>query len=1403
MKKHLLSSILILSAFLASCNRNTSPSAGIPINEEKPNTANSLKIIPFADTNGNGQFDPQDGESEPVLDLIHMQVSYKGGILDCYSGSTEGTLALSKDMVCDLDGTVLPDGSYTLKVDVVPGDLPDFLRYLINQSKGGWFNYDRKGSYDWFPTRLIHQHADFYNAGSRVQALMDFSQPEKLPAPSPSQFVDFKQGQPKAHILYYPLTVREFAPQPDRNGNAGYLESISDAKKRIKKALSQPYGHVRGQITDAQGNPLSNITVRGGSSQGVKTDQEGRFLLSYLTDGPRLPGGFYESGGSKEGEKYLSEGKPFLLSVGDRTGSPWNIIQIAPNTITQLNAGQMTTSGKVTSCIDVNTDGMCDLNDGKFNIAADLLGSRQDLPLPYNYVGHRPTQYFNAPIIYDFGSCENGLCYSIIPPNTGGEYTGDDKANRSDFAERLATTAVAMSTKNPVTHVYGPSVFVPPADLICSVPEGLNVLNKHIFQNAKASLLQNQNAYPNYIESKNYYPEVYNGDAIYLNSDVANPQFPCYPSGNFDVIPFYDANANGQFDNDGNEFLLTNLQFTTRSAPGNSRFNIYSYSRPGPAIHDPREPDWKLAFLNTVRTRFAPNFGGLETSLNRDANSAQIVATTPNTPQVGSPISHFASNSNIPFWGYAFPGTINVQIFEDRDQTKDFGSNDSPWANVTVRYRDRLGNVKDARTDAEGKITFSNVTPGSVQIEVLKATLPNSTNRIFTETSGSGFFKTVTLSSRGDLYVPFGYKVDRSGKLEGILFTDSNGNGAQDPDELGISGVTLTAIRNDVGNTVDREQRTTTGSNGKYVFDTVREGPTQIVIQDIELGGRADFIDGFNVTSPKDALHANDEFGKRVIAQTNVTGETNNTLNFGFQPHFIQPNISFFWDTNRNGVHNPDEPFIFLEDLALWNLTTPNLFTENNLNPLVRTKSRIPLNAMSHDLYFNYGLGRVVTGSNQPDFIKNTMFQITNGQKLGLSSGLFVPLIQIQPQAWTSPSLEIGLNDKQVTLSGIVFDDLNNNEQLDPGEFPLPGAIINTDLGNHTSGPKGQYQYLWEPSTSPRKVTYQGYDSSWSFDFSYTHLVSIFNRNNLGESTEIINLPIHLPRKTVSGHVFEDLNKNGSYDNEPSFSNVSLSLTDSLGQIHNLKANFDGSFSFKNIPFGPATLSVDSSSLPPNYISSLPLPASINISTTSDLNIDLPFTLIRTTGSIQGLVFNDLNNNGNQDSGEPGLPGILVRGQDLLEQFTDGSGSFEIPTSSRQRAHGRRPPFSGRLHPPRFSRHFHKASFLHTVFAKTLALSLVTFLTSLQLRCPRCGRDGLVDVTVELTDSKGSTHIRHSRLLNGDYRFDGILEGSGKIMFKKSGMWIPLRIQLNVVVEGVIPSSDWRDGDACELKNIK
>ncbi|MFN8509179.1 MAG: SdrD B-like domain-containing protein [Deinococcaceae bacterium] len=418
---------------------------------------------------------------------------------------------------------------------------------------------------------------------------------------------------------------------------------------------------------------------------------------------------------------------------------------------------------------------------------------------------------------------------------------------------------------------------------------------------------------------------------------VTEEGIPCYPGRSVTIEAFEDQNADGT--KQPSEPLIENLQFKFTHAFGSVPFTYTSNN----------------ALISL------PIGNGSVQLLQTPASQNLISTTGILDPGSSLPFSVSPSSANTLSLPYGYTGRVTIHIFEDADQSRQFNPSEPLWQGVQIRYTDSRGKTGIVTTYADGSVFVKDLAPGKVTLEVLKETLPNSANRIFTETSGSGFSKTVTLGSRGDLYVPFGYKVDRSGKLEGVLFDDKNGNGIQNPGEPGLPNVKVTfSNRNFSGDITNlQELSTSTDANGKYIFDGVKEGSGAVTFANSDLG--SDFSDGFDVTTPSNAIRTDVESGSGFTgAPINVTGETNNTLNFGFQPHFIQPNISFFWDTNRNGVHNPDEPFIFLEDLALWNLTTPNLFTENNLNPLVRTKSRIPLNAMSHDLYFNYGLGRVV-----------------------------------------------------------------------------------------------------------------------------------------------------------------------------------------------------------------------------------------------------------------------------------------------------------------------------------------------------------------------------------------------------------------------------------------------------------
>ena len=152
---------------------------------------------------------------------------------------------------------------------------------------------------------------------------------------------------------------------------------------------------------------------------------------------------------------------------------------------------------------------------------------------------------------------------------------------------------------------------------------------------------------------------------------------------------------------------------------------------------------------------------------------------------------------------------------------------------------------------------------------------------------------------------------------------------------------------------------------------------------------------------------------------------------------------------------------------------------------------------------------------------------------------------------------------------------------------------------------------------------------------------------------------------TVGNQVWKDIpNGNGMYDaGEPGISGVQLSLTgtDVYNKPVNLLAttNAIGDYSFKGLCQGTYTVKVDSG-IPAGFVLTTNTPSSngndgvdndsnnptntiVTLFTDKENNQTLDFGYVpKCAGSIGDFVWKDLNENGIQESGEPGIDGVRV-----------------------------------------------------------------------------------------------------------------------------------------------------------------
>ncbi|MEM1326751.1 MAG: SdrD B-like domain-containing protein [Bacteroidota bacterium] len=262
-----------------------------------------------------------------------------------------------------------------------------------------------------------------------------------------------------------------------------------------------------------------------------------------------------------------------------------------------------------------------------------------------------------------------------------------------------------------------------------------------------------------------------------------------------------------------------------------------------------------------------------------------------------------------------------VWVDEDSDGFQDEGERGIP--NVRVILRDQDGNQLDVTyTDANGNYLFNDLPSGDYFVDIDETSLPNGLTQtsIFTNNvdgddadnvaddgdlgnqdhSGNGYAITLDAGEE-NLTADFGYNFnptndvnDPTGSptatLGDRIWVDSDGDGVQDPNEVGVSGVevTLTGAGPDgiFGTPDDLILTTTTDENGYYIFNNLPPGAYVTEVTD-DTGASHPILGGdFNQTGDPD------DFGGLAMMPDNrqttpvVLGPGDVYLNadYGYQP---------------------------------------------------------------------------------------------------------------------------------------------------------------------------------------------------------------------------------------------------------------------------------------------------------------------------------------------------------------------------------------------------------------------------------------------------------------------------------------------------------------------------------------
>jgi hypothetical protein len=472
---------------------------------------------------------------------------------------------------------------------------------------------------------------------------------------------------------------------------------------------------------------------------------------------------------------------------------------------------------------------------------------------------------------------------------------------------------------------------------------------------------------------------------------------------------------------------------------------------------------------------------------------------------------------------------------------------------------------------------------------------------------------------------------------------------------------------------------TTTDANGFYQFANLNPG-TYVV----EFASPAGFTSSPQNQGANDVV---DSDANTINGRTNVinlvAGQNDNTQDAGFyQPATIGDFV--FEDFNANGIQDAGEPGIGGVVVTLFD-GQGNVVSSTNtaVNGFYQFTNLVPGN---YQVGFTAPGGFTFVAADQgaddnidsdanPATGRTIIFNVTGGQ--------------------TDNSRDAGLF-RGGTIGDFVFEDFNANGIQDAGEPGISGVPVilynstfTAILGTTTTNGSGFYQFT---NLTPGDYAVEfGNVSGFSFtqqnagvnDATDSDADQTNGRTGTitlvsGQTDNSNDAGLTRPA-SVGDFAFEDLNGNGIQDaGEQGIPGVTVNLFDELGNfLSTTTTGLTGFYQFGNLTPGLYQLEFVT---PSGFDISLQDQGG-NDNTDSDVNPATGRTIVFNLnsgqvdnsrdagyvprGAIADFVFNDLDKDGVQDAGEPGIGGVIVtlfdqNGNSISSTTTAANGFYQI-----------------------------------------------------------------------------------------------------------------------------------------------
>ncbi|MBX7240394.1 MAG: carboxypeptidase regulatory-like domain-containing protein [Bacteroidia bacterium] len=735
---------------------------------------------------------------------------------------------------------------------------------------------------------------------------------------------------------------------------------------------------------------------------------------------------------------------------------------------------------------------------------------------------------------------------------------------------------------------------------------------------------------------------------------------------------WYDENRNGI--QDGTENGVAGVTVTLYDNNGN------------PVSSAVTDGNGNYLFVNVIPGTYTLGFGTypdgmLFTAQNQgpDDSDSDVNSTTGMT----SSFTVASGDYNLSFdAGLITPafGSLYGYVWNDSDKDGVQDINENAVPGVIVTLYDGAVVVATTITDGNGMYYFNDITPGTYTVGF--SNLPSNTSFTSQNTGGddtidsdvnlsTGLSGTYTITAGQNTEAADAGIISTLVSVGNYVWIDSNSNGTQDVTEQGVAGVQV-SISNASGDVLYTTQ---TNATGYYQFSNLVAGDYSI-----QFHLPSDYVfttQGTGTTTDSDA----DVVTGQTDVFTLIAGNDRTDIDAGViytSSSALASLGDYVWyDTNNNGLQDVGEKGVSNVLVVLYDgfgnevaYTLTNSAGEYLFQDLSAGNYQVGFSLPSGYSFTSSGSG----GTNDSDastsganFGKTGMITLSTGQSdLNWDAGIIL------------------LPDSLASVGNYVWQDINQDGIQDADEAGVSGvtvtlydkqgnviAVTETNIyGEYlfTGLSSGEYYLSFTNLPSGWQVSPQGAttDTENDSDINPSGTTAVFYVDG-GDNNMSFDAGIYNPLSQNAGlgdRVWMDINSNGIQENgEYGVGGVTVNLWNAAGTVllNTTMTNGDGYYrfigldagdyrvSFENIPSGYSlTLKdqggIDSQDSDP--VISTGMTGVISLSAnTFDPTIDAGIAASSSesgNGSIGDFVWNDLNQNGVQDAGEPGISGVTV-----------------------------------------------------------------------------------------------------------------------------------------------------------------